>query len=132
MNVSYSPDIFFGLILGFLKSKRKIKESSYFDLIMITLVLPCFFWQSLNIISWRKGQKISADFKSKSGKNTVHFYCSQITIHRLLFTDYYSWITVHRLVFTDTVHFLLFITLFTPKFCLFKGGCPLSLRQNST
>ena len=30
-----------------------------------------------------------------------------------------------------TVHQLLFMVLFTPNFCLFKGGCPLSLGQNS-
>ena len=28
-----------------------------------------------------------------------------------------------------TIHPLLFITLFTPNFCLFKGGCPLCLKQ---
>ena len=28
-----------------------------------------------------------------------------------------------------TIHPLLFITLFTPNFCLFKGGCPLCLEQ---
>ena len=62
----------------------------------------------------RKWQKnFSWILSQKNGKNTIHFSCSQITIHGLLFTD--------------TVHFLLFMTLFTLKFCLFKGGCPLSL-----
>ena len=28
-----------------------------------------------------------------------------------------------------TIHPLLFMTLFTPNFCLFKGGCPLCLKQ---
>ena len=32
-------------------------------------------------------------------------------------------------LFTVTIHPLLFMTLFTPNFCLFKGGCPLCLKQ---
>ena len=28
-----------------------------------------------------------------------------------------------------TIHPVLFMTLFTPKFCLFKGGCPLCFKQ---
>ena len=62
--------------------------------------------------------KSSKVFISKSGKNTIHF-----TVHRLLFTDYCSLITIHG---------LLFMTLFTPKFCLFKGGCPLNFRGFSS
>ena len=42
----------------------------------------------------------------------------------LLFTCHYS-----LLLFTVTIHLLLFMTLFTPKFCLFKGGCPLYFKQ---
>ena len=37
-----------------------------------------------------------------------------------LFTCHYSSITIHP---------LLFMTLFTPKFCLFKGGCPLCSKK---
>jgi len=37
--------------------------------------------------------------------------------------------TVHCTVYYSL---LLFVVLFTQKFCLFKGGCPLSLGQNST
>ena len=33
--------------------------------------------------------------------------------------------TIHLSLFTITIHLL----LFTPKFCLFKGGCPLYLKQ---
>ena len=33
------------------------------------------------------------------------------------------------LLFTITIHLLLFMTLFTPNFCLFKGGCPLYFKQ---
>ena len=42
----------------------------------------------------------------------------------LLFICHYS-----LLLFTVTIHLLLFMTLFTPKFCLFKGGCPLYFKQ---
>ena len=35
---------------------------------------------------------------------------------------------VKKTLFTFTVRGLLFMTLFTPKFCLFKGGCPLNFR----
>ena len=38
----------------------------------------------------------------------------------LLFTCHYSPVTIHRYYSP---------LLFTPKFCLFKGGCPLYLRQ---
>ena len=69
--------------------------------------------------------KSSEVFISKSGKNTIHF-----AVHRLLFIDYCSRITVHRLLFMDYCSLLLFMTLFTPKFCLFKGGCPLNLRAS--
>ena len=37
--------------------------------------------------------------------------------------------TIHLSLFTITIHPLLFMTLFTPNFCLFKGGCPLYLKQ---
>ena len=37
--------------------------------------------------------------------------------------------TIHLSLFTVTIHPLLFMTLFTPNFCLFKGGCPLYLEQ---
>ena len=37
--------------------------------------------------------------------------------------------TIHLSLFTVTIHPLLFMTLFTPNFCLFKGGFPLSLEQ---
>ena len=42
-------------------------------------------------------------------------------------------ISLFTILFTITVHhsLLLFMVLFTPKFCLFEGGCPLSLGQNS-
>ena len=36
-------------------------------------------------------------------------------------------ISLFIVLFTDTVHPLLFMVLFTPNFCLFKRGCPLSL-----
>ena len=42
----------------------------------------------------------------------------------LLFICHYS-----LLLFTVTIHLLLFMTLFTPKFCLFKGGCPLYFKK---
>ena len=37
--------------------------------------------------------------------------------------------TIHLSLFTVTIHPLLFMTLFTPNFCLFKGGCPLYSKQ---
>ena len=77
-------------------------------------LLPCFSWH----VGPNNGQKFRS-FISKSGK---------ITIHRLLFTDYCSRITVHGSLFTNHCLLLLFMTLFTPKFCLFKEGCPLNFR----
>ena len=51
------------------------------------------------------------------------------TIHSPHFADKKMKFTIHLSLFTVTIHPLLFITLFTPNFCLFKGGCPLYLKQ---
>ena len=37
--------------------------------------------------------------------------------------------TIHLSVFNVTIYPVLFMILFTPNFCLFKGGCPLYLKQ---
>ena len=53
--------------------------------------------------------------------------------------EFYNWFptfwgqkvkfTIHLSLFTVTIHPLLFMTLFTPNFCLFKRSCPLYLKQ---
>ena len=43
--------------------------------------------------------------------------------------EIYHSVTIHLLLFTVTIHPLLFMTMFTHYFCLFKGGCPLYLEQ---
>ena len=64
--------------------------------------LPCFSWQNLH-----QRQKFSA---------------LQLIPHVLE--------TKREIQYSPvTIHSLLFMTLFTPNFCLFKGGCPLSLKQ---
>ena len=48
----------------------------------------------------------------------------KFTIHLSLFI-----VTIHCHYSPVTIHLLLFMTLFTSNFCLFKGGCPLYLKQ---
>ena len=65
-------------------------------------VLPCFFWHNmLQRQEYRVLQLISHVLGQKM-KFTIHCYYSSVTIHLLLFT---------------------------PKFCLFKGGRPLYFKQ---
>ena len=51
------------------------------------------------------------------------------TIDSPRFGDKKEKFTIHLSLFTITIHPLLFMTLFTPNFFLFKGGCPLCLKQ---
>ena len=51
------------------------------------------------------------------------------TIDSPHFGDKKEKFTIQLSLFTITIHPLLFMTLFTPNFCLFKGGCPLCLKQ---
>ena len=86
--------------------------------IPLAFSLSCFLWffgksDKLKILSQKVEKVLFTD------------YCSPITIHRLLFSYYYSPIIVH-----SHCSLLLFMVLFTPNFCLFKGGCPLSLGEN--
>ena len=93
----------------FPKEKRKILHYAmptfshiFFALVMTYYTLPCFFWQNLH--------------------QRQEFWVLQFIPH-VLGTK--KW----NLLFTVTIHLLLFMTLFTPNFCLFKGGCPLCLKQ---
>ena len=85
------------------------KKSGLHDIPFVMLLLTMF--------GPRKRQKVQKFLIQKVEKTLFTF-----TVHGLLFMDYYSQISIHW-------HYslLLFMTLFTPKFCLFKGGCPLSL-----
>ena len=64
-------------------------------------------------------------FLTKSAPKTKIF---SFTINSPRFGDKKEKFTIQSL-FTITIHPLLFMTLFTPNFCLFKGGCPLCLEQ---
>ena len=98
-------------------SKRKKKDSSlclwsyFFDLVMLCYIFSCFSWHIL-----LQGQE---------------FWVLQLIPHVLgtKIEIYYSPVTIHCYYSLVTIHLLLFMTLFTPKFCLFKGGCPLYLEQ---
>ena len=67
----------------------------------------------------------SCHFKLKK-MTRIYYWLLESKSEKILFTDYCSLITV-------IVHYslLLFMVLFTPKFCLFKGGWSLSLGHNS-
>ena len=54
-------------------------------------------------------------------------FCS--TIDSTHFGDKKEKFIIHLSLFIVTIHLLLFMTLFTLNFCLFKGDCPLCLEQ---
>ena len=80
-------------------------------------LLP-FCHASLDNVGPSKRQKVQKFLIQKVEKILFTF-----TVHRLLFTDYCLQITIHW-----HCSLLLFMTLFTPKSCLFKGSCPLNFR----
>ena len=73
---------------------------------MLCYTFPCFSWKNLY-----QRQKFSA----------LQLIPHVLETKREI---YYS-----LSLFTITIHPLLFMTLFTPNFCLFKRGCPLYLKQ---
>ena len=104
------------LTMVILKSFQKKKEDSslchallwsyFFDLVMLCYTLPCFSWHNLH--------------------QRQEFWVLQFIP---TFWGQKMKFTIHLSLFTVTIHPLLFMTLFTPNFCLFKGGCPLCLKQ---
>ena len=116
-------------------------------------VIPCSwqrycFWQrSLWSLSKRKGKffichaLLWSYFLYHVGHALLHFAMLLLTkstpktrilssiIHSPCFGDRKVKFTIHLSLLTVTIHPLLFMTLFTPNFCLFKGGCPLCLKQ---
>ena len=91
------------------KRKRKILHYAFghtFDLVMLCSILSCFSWHIL--LQWQE------------------FWVLQFIPHvlgqKVKFTIYLS-------LFTVTIHCHYSPLLFTPNFCLFKGGCPLYLKQ---
>ena len=71
------------------------------------------------LLSVRFGQDMDKPLATDVLKTKV-----KISLFTVLFTDYCSPITIH-----NHCSLLLFMVLFTQNFCLFKGGCPLSLNR---
>ena len=86
--------------------QEKKKRFLIMLLVMLCSILSCFSWHIL-----LQGQE---------------FWVPQLIPHVL---GQKVKFTIHLSLFTITIHLLLFMTLFTPKFCLFKGGCPLYFKQ---
>ena len=117
-----------------LKSFQKKKEDSslchailwsyFFALVMLCYTLPCFSWHNLH----QRQEFWVLQFIPHVLGTKKEIYYSPVTIHchysLSLFTCHYS-----LSLFIVTIHPLLFMTLFTPNFFLFKGGCPLYLKQ---
>ena len=79
-----SDKIFLKAHIEVLKKKKKESTSCH------AFMLSCFGLAMLlltNSAPTKRTKNFQLIFKSKSGENIVHFYYSQITIHRLLFTD---------------------------------------------
>ena len=85
--------------------------SYFFALVILCYTLSCFSWHNLH--------------------QRQEFWVLQFIPHVLGTKNeiYYSPVTIHLSLFIVTIHPLLFMTLFTPNFFLFKGGCPLCLKQ---
>ena len=79
------------VILKSFKKEKRIYVHGLHDIPFAMLLLTMF--------GPRKRQKVQNFLIQKVEKNTIHFYCSQITIHELLFTNYCS-----LTLFTLTVH----------------------------
>ena len=98
-------------------SKRKKEDSSCLPFVIFSML-----WSWFTTL-----YHASSDILYTKDKN-FEFYNSFPTFWdkkwNLLFICHYS-----LLLFTVTIHLLLFMTLFTPNFCLFKGGCPLYFKQ---
>ena len=74
----------------------------FYALVMILYTLPCFLWHHLLQRQEFWVLQLIPHVLGQKMKFTIRCYYSSVTIHLLLFT---------------------------PKFCLFKGGCPLYLKQ---
>ena len=61
------------VILKSFKKEKRIYVHGLHDIPIAMLLLTMF--------GPRKGQKSSEVFNSKTGKNTIHFYYSRITVH---------------------------------------------------
>ena len=94
-------------------SKKKREDSS-----CLPFVIFFMLWSWFSTLCHASSDTIC------SKDNNFEFYNSFPTFwgkkRNLLFICYYS-----LLLFTVTIHLL----LFTPNFCLFKGGCPLYFKQ---
>ena len=75
------------------------------------------------------GLKLKGGLESKDthyfGLDSYIFRSCSSTIDSLQFRDKKKKFTIHLSLFIVTIHPL----LFTPNFCLFKGGCPLCSKQ---
>ena len=113
--------IYIKLILKSFQKKREESSSCYALLwscffyhvmfcfghaFILCCTLPCFSWQNLH-----QRQKFSA-------LQLIPMFWRQK-----------EKFTIHLSLFTVTVYPLLFMTLFTSNFSLFKRGCPLYLKQ---
>ena len=106
-------------------------------------VIPCSrhkycFWQRIILKTFQKKKKDSSlCFWScfvPFGHASPDIYCSKDKNFEFYNSFPTFWgqkmkFTIHLSLFTVTIHLLLFMTLFTSNFCLFKGGCPLYFKQ---
>ena len=93
------------------------KEKRCFIMLLVMLlvlsyfVLPCFFWH--NLLQRQEFWVLQLIPHVFGTKNEIYYSLLLFICHDSL------------LLFTVTIH----LSLFTPNFCLFKGGCPLYLKQ---
>ena len=108
----------FGVLLEKNEASKYLVEDKH------AFLLP---FAMLHLTCWTKWKpKVQKILFQKVEKTLFTNYCSLITIHGLLFTDYCSQITVHRSLYTFYCSWHCSLR----KFCLFKGGCPLSFRAS--
>ena len=108
------------LILKSFQKKRE-ESSSCHALVMLPLSCHALLWSCFHDLL-----DFSMLLLTKSAPKTKIF---SSTIDSPCFGDKKEKFTIHQSLFTITIHLLLFMTLFTLNFCLFKGGCPLCLQQ---
>ena len=94
------------------------EKGRFFIMPCLPLVILALLWSCFTTLCHASPDKVCTKDKN------FEFYNSFPTFWGQKNKIYYS-----LSLFTITIHELLFMTLFTPNFCLFKGGCPLCLKQ---
>ena len=98
-------------------SKKKREDSSCLPFVIFSML-----WSWFSTLCHASSNTICSKNKNLDFYNSFPTFWGKKW--NLLFT-----VTIHLSLFTVTIHYHYSLLLFTSNFCLFKGGCPLYLKQ---